>query len=405
MRGVAALALRGDLQHIGRRRRAFGIDAGALPGGVILGEQDLHRRVDEIGVAEIAGAVGIGALHRLDHDMQRGRRALLHVGHRKAFEDVQRFQQHRAARRRQRHRDDVVAAIIAAHRRAEQRLIRFQIVRRHDAAGIADRLRQFFGDRSFIEAARALFGDRGQRGGQIRLDQPVAVTQRRAIGTGERFCGIRPARHPAIHVGQRVGHVVGDDKTVARQFDRWLDDLRQREFAGAVFFQRQRQARHGAGHADAERRIARFVGVGLAVGAEIHVARGSCRRGLAIVDRDVFVALGGMDHHEAAAADIAGARIGHGQRKAGRDRGVDRVAALPQECRRRCGPRVFPAPPPCRVRRIRHEPWRDPAAYRGGVAPAHGRRAGRNDERDGHQRATPLIRAENHPKSAAVEPV
>ena len=38
-----------------------------------------------------------------------------------------------------------------------------------------------------------------------------------------------------------------------------------------------------------------------------------------------------MDHHEAAAADIAGARIGHRQRKAGGDRGIHRIAALPQD--------------------------------------------------------------------------
>ena len=38
-----------------------------------------------------------------------------------------------------------------------------------------------------------------------------------------------------------------------------------------------------------------------------------------------------MNHHEAAAADVAGARIGHGQRKAGSDRGVDRIAALPED--------------------------------------------------------------------------
>ena len=37
-----------------------------------------------------------------------------------------------------------------------------------------------------------------------------------------------------------------------------------------------------------------------------------------------------MDHHEAAAADIAGARIGHRQREADRDRGVDGVAAALQ---------------------------------------------------------------------------
>ena len=38
-----------------------------------------------------------------------------------------------------------------------------------------------------------------------------------------------------------------------------------------------------------------------------------------------------MNHHEAAAADVAGARIGDGQRKAGGDRGIDRIAALPQD--------------------------------------------------------------------------
>ena len=37
-----------------------------------------------------------------------------------------------------------------------------------------------------------------------------------------------------------------------------------------------------------------------------------------------------MDHHEAAAADISRARIGHGHGKAGRDRGIDRIAAAPQ---------------------------------------------------------------------------
>ncbi len=37
-----------------------------------------------------------------------------------------------------------------------------------------------------------------------------------------------------------------------------------------------------------------------------------------------------MDHHETTAADVSGARIGHGHRKAGSHRRVDRVAAAPQ---------------------------------------------------------------------------
>ena len=35
-----------------------------------------------------------------------------------------------------------------------------------------------------------------------------------------------------------------------------------------------------------------------------------------------------MDQHKTAAADIAGARIAHRERKSDRDRGVDRIAAL-----------------------------------------------------------------------------
>ena len=51
-----------------------------------------------------------------------------------------------------------------------------------------------------------------------------------------------------------------------------------------------------------------------------------CRRGLAIIDGDIL-AVGAVDHHEAAAADIAGARIGHGQGEGCGDRGVDGIAA------------------------------------------------------------------------------
>ena len=38
-----------------------------------------------------------------------------------------------------------------------------------------------------------------------------------------------------------------------------------------------------------------------------------------------------MDHHEAAATDIAGARISDRERKADRDRGIDGVAALVED--------------------------------------------------------------------------
>ena len=120
---VVLLPSRGGVADsgVGPRRGAVEIDAGALPGRVILRGQGRNRHLDESRIAEIAGAIGIGALHRLDHDMQRGRRALLHLTHRKTLQDIEGFQEHDAAGRRQRHRDDVKTAIAAAHRRADRR--------------------------------------------------------------------------------------------------------------------------------------------------------------------------------------------------------------------------------------------------------------------------------------------
>ena len=90
---------------------------------------------------------------------------------------------------------------------------------------------------------------------------------------------------------------------------------------------RQRQTRHRAGHADGERAIARLFRIGIALGIEEHGWRRGGGGGLAIVDRHVAVVFGKMDHHEAAAAEIAGARIGDREREADRHRRVDRVAA------------------------------------------------------------------------------
>ena len=54
------------------------------------------------------------------------------------------------------------------------------------------------------------------------------------------------------------------------------------------------------------------------------------RRRLAVVDRRL-AAIRQADHHEAAAADVARARVRHRQREADGDRGVHGVAALLQD--------------------------------------------------------------------------
>src|SRR5947209_2502336 len=137
-----------------------------------------------------------------------------------------------------------------------------------------------------------------------------------------------PARQARLRARQRVRNVVLDRNAVARQRDRRRDQLGEREFARAVFRVREREPRDRAGDADGERGVLRFARIGVAPLVEEDVARGGRRRGLAIVDGGGGLAAGEVDHHVAAAADIAGARIGHSQREAGRDRGVDGVAAL-----------------------------------------------------------------------------
>ena len=76
----------------------------------------------------------------------------------------------------------------------------------------------------------------------------------------------------------------------------------------------------------ASARVARFLRIGVALGVEKRFGVDRCRRGLAIIDGDIL-AVGAVDHHEAAAADIAGPRISHGQSEGRGDRGVDGIAA------------------------------------------------------------------------------
>ena len=88
-----------------------------------------------------------------------------------------------------------------------------------------------------------------------------------------------------------------------------------------------------AGNANAERGIALFCDIRLAVGPEENICRRRVRRGLAVIDRDVLMVIGGVDHHETAAADVSRARIGHRHRKPGSYGRVHRIAATSQHVR------------------------------------------------------------------------
>ncbi len=77
-------------------------------------------------------------------------------------------------------------------------------------------------------------------------------------------------------------------------------------------------------------------GIDVAGGVQVHVGGRGLRGALAEVE-EVRLPLGVADQHKAAAAQVAGLRQHHGQRKARRDGGVDRVAALLQHGQPRVG--------------------------------------------------------------------
>jgi len=69
---------------------------------------------------------------------------------------------------------------------------------------------------------------------------------------------------------------------------------------------------------------------GIASRVEKHAGGRGARRGLAKID-DGVMPVGGVDQHKAAAADIAATRIDNGERVADSDRGINGIAAGPQD--------------------------------------------------------------------------
>ncbi len=137
-----------------------------------------------------------------------------------------------------------------------------------------------------------------------------------------------PAREARLFARQQIRDISFDGNALARKRNSRCDQVGKREFLRAVFCVRECETGDGAGHADRERGVPRFGGVGFPVRVEKTLARDRRRRGLAVIDGGVEMGCRQMDHHVAAAADIARARIGHGQRKAGRDGGIHGIAPL-----------------------------------------------------------------------------
>ncbi len=327
-RVAALMRWRQRRPDLGGRPRVLGIDAATDLGRVILRDQPIDRHLDAGGVAEKRCPVGVSELHRLRSEMHTARIVGGEVGI--ALKDVEDLQQHHAAGRGRRHGDDIVSAVGATHRRPLDRTIVGEIVARHHAAGRLHSAGDLFRGRSLVEGARAIAGDARERVGEVSLQQRVAGGECLPVGLEEDLRARGPAPEPRLHARKRIGDIGLDREAVVRERDRRRQQVGEREFSRAILGMRERQACNGAGHADRQRRVAGLLRVGLTLVVEETVALDRGRCGLTIVDRGVDAALREMDHHVAAAADVAGARIGHRHGEGSRDCGIDGIAALLQ---------------------------------------------------------------------------
>ncbi|AEK61998.1 hypothetical protein CFU_2168 [Collimonas fungivorans Ter331] len=327
MGGVAAFMRFDARLDVLRYAGLVRIDGAADLGRISFVEQARQRVLHVVGIAQVAVAVDIGMAHRFDLVMHRLRRAETEVLHRITLEDVHDLADDHAARARRRRRNYVVAAVVAFDRRQFAGFVLVEIGLGDDAlAGLAggdDSLRH----PALVEAVAALGADLAQGLCQVLLHQLLADAERLAFVQEN---GARVGRVFLEHLGRGVQHV--DIALVQHKtFFGVLDGRRDHRGAlhRAVFAQRQLHAGHRSRHADRQVALGAQVGDHVAVLVEIHVGGGRQRRFFAEIEESL-AAVGQLDGHETAAADIARGRVHHRQRITDRHRRIDRITAILQ---------------------------------------------------------------------------
>ncbi len=189
------------------------------------------------------------------------------------------------------------------------------------------------GDRAVVIGPAAALVDQLQRVCQLGLPEHRAGLPGLAVVEEDRgdvgvLGEIPGARVENLHVA-RLQHIA-----IARQLDGRGHHLRASH--GAVLLQRRIQTHHRAGHAHAQPGLGAASGHHVALRVLEQRRRRRQRRALAEIQEEVL-AIGQMDGHEAAAADVAAARVHHRQRIAHRDGGIDGVATLLEDAQARFG--------------------------------------------------------------------
>ncbi|CAI8205713.1 MAG: Uncharacterised protein [Alphaproteobacteria bacterium] len=124
-----------------------------------------------------------------------------------------------------------------------------------------------------------------------------------------------------------AGRFFGQYKAVLRQIDRRPNERIPR--LRTEFLVQRGHAGHTSRHTDREMAFQAETCNHLTVFIEIHIAAGGKGRALAKIQR-ADIAIGEAVNHKAAAANISGLLIHHGEREIDRHRRVKRIAALAQ---------------------------------------------------------------------------
>ena len=182
---------------------------------------------------------------------------------------------------------------------------------------------------AMVERIGPATADRAQCGREILLRQSIAGREgfavveknRRNIGRGAKILG---AFRQHVHIA------ASQYEPFLRELDGRCDQRGSRQ--GAVFLPRRLQAHDGSGNAHRQITVETPVADHLAARVEEHVGARCQRRALAKIDEGTS-AVGEVNGHESAAAEIAAARMCHRQRVTDRHRGIDGIASLTQNCR------------------------------------------------------------------------
>ena len=168
--------------------------------GVLL-RREMGRDLRERGIAEVAGAIVVGAAHRLGHEVQRLRREAIVLLQVEGFEDVEHLHQAGAAGTWRRRAVDVVAAIGAVDRLALDGLVVGEVVGGDQPAARFHLGDELVGDLALCRTRRA----RPRRSGAAsRRDRAARWRSPRlpgfAVGLAEDALKLRQSSWPSVSI-------------------------------------------------------------------------------------------------------------------------------------------------------------------------------------------------------------